>query len=90
MACFFPSQNVNDITFQKNEANEIKDACESRVKSLLRENEELRQRIQQLEAKITELHQKINELNEDNDRTKERLRRTEVRKVKYNQADMFY
>lgn len=73
-------ENVNDITAQKNEASEIKNACESRVKSLLRENEELRQRIQQLEAKITELHQKINELNEDNDRTKERLRRTEKEK----------
>ncbi|XP_018415430.1 PREDICTED: cingulin-like protein 1 isoform X1 [Nanorana parkeri] len=73
-------ENVNNIATQKNEANEIKNACESRVKSLLRENEELRQRIQQLEAKITELHQKINELNEDNDRTKERLRRTEKEK----------
>nr|DBA31725.1 TPA: hypothetical protein GDO54_007510 [Pyxicephalus adspersus] len=73
-------QNVDDITIQKNEANEIRNVCEKRAKSILRENEELRQRIQQLEAKITELHQKINELNEDNDRTKERLRRTEKEK----------
>ncbi|KAM5171047.1 cingulin-like protein 1 isoform 1-T4 [Mantella aurantiaca] len=79
-------ENVNDITFQKNEANEIKNTCENRVKSLLRENEELRQRIQQLDAKITELHQKINELNEDNDRTKERLRRTEKEKQQLVEA----
>ncbi|KAM9312787.1 cingulin-like protein 1 [Gastrophryne carolinensis] len=78
--------NANDITAQKNESNEIKKACESRVKSLLQENEELRQRIQQLEGKITELHQKINELNEDNDRTKERLKRTEKEKLMLAEA----
>lgn len=55
-------------------------AIENRAKSLLQENEELKQRIQQLEFKISDLHQNINELNEDNDRTKERLKKTEVSK----------
>ncbi|XP_068131614.1 cingulin-like protein 1 [Hyperolius riggenbachi] len=79
-------QNVSDITAKKNDADGIKSAYESRVKTLLQENEELRQRIQQLEAKISELHQKINELNEDNDRTKERLRRTEKEKQQLAEA----
>ncbi|XP_075064159.1 cingulin-like protein 1 isoform X2 [Mixophyes fleayi] len=73
-------KNGNDITSQKNEANEIKIACENRAKSLLQENEELRRKIQHLEAKITDLNQQINELHEDNDRVKERLKKTEKEK----------
>lgn len=79
-------KNTHDLFSQKNEADEVKMAIENRAKSLLQENEELKQRIQQLEFKISDLHQNINELNEDNDRTKERLKKTEKEKQQLAEA----
>ncbi|CAJ0950973.1 unnamed protein product [Ranitomeya imitator] len=78
--------NTYEISSRKNEADEIKMAFESRAKSLLQENEELKQKIQKLEFRITDLHQKINELNEDNDRIKERLKKTEKEKQQLSEA----
>ncbi|XP_069838442.1 cingulin-like protein 1 isoform X2 [Dendropsophus ebraccatus] len=79
-------KNTHDIFNQKNEADEVKIALESRAKSLLQENEDLKRKIQQLEFRIGELHQNINELNEDNDRVKERLRKTEKEKQQLSEA----
>ncbi|XP_056428385.1 cingulin-like protein 1 isoform X2 [Hyla sarda] len=79
-------KNTHDIFNQKNEADDLKMALESRAKSLSQENEELKQKIQQQEFKITDLHQNINELNEDNDRIKERLRKTEKEKQQLSEA----
>ncbi|KAM4038207.1 cingulin-like protein 1 isoform 1-T2 [Anomaloglossus baeobatrachus] len=73
-------KNTYEISSRKNEADEVKMAIENRAKGLLKENEELKQKIQHLEFRITGLHQKINELNEDNDRIKERLKKTEKEK----------
>ncbi|KAM3927558.1 cingulin-like protein 1 [Leptodactylus fuscus] len=73
-------KNTRDLSSQKYEADDLKIAYENKAKSLLQENEELKQKIQQREFKITELNQKINELIEDNDRVKERLRKTEKEK----------
>ncbi|XP_073443085.1 cingulin-like protein 1 isoform X2 [Dendrobates tinctorius] len=79
-------KNTYEISSRKNEADEIKMAFESRAKSLLQENEELKQKIQKLEFRITDLHQKINELHEDNDRIKERLKKTEKEKQQLAEA----
>ncbi|XP_077119932.1 cingulin-like protein 1 [Ranitomeya variabilis] len=79
-------KNTYEISSRKNEADEVKMAFESRAKSLLQENEELKQKIQKLEFRITDLHQKINELNEDNDRIKERLKKTEKEKQQLSEA----
>ncbi|XP_044135631.1 cingulin-like protein 1 [Bufo gargarizans] len=79
-------KNTRDLSGQKNEADEVKLVFQNRAKSLLQENEELKQKIQQLEFRITELHQKINELNEDNDRIKERLKKTEKEKQQLAEA----
>ncbi|XP_075714068.1 cingulin-like protein 1 [Rhinoderma darwinii] len=79
-------QNTHDLFSQKNEAERVKMAFESRAKSMLQENEELKHKIQQLEFKITDLHQQINELNEDNDRIKERLKKTEKEKQQLAEA----
>ncbi|XP_072004237.1 cingulin-like protein 1 isoform X2 [Engystomops pustulosus] len=79
-------KNTRDLSSQKHEADDLKAAYENRAKSLLQENEELKQKIQKLEFTITELHQTINELNEDNDRIKERLKKTEKEKQQLAEA----
>ncbi|XP_075431901.1 cingulin-like protein 1 isoform X2 [Ascaphus truei] len=74
------AKDTNDLVSQKNEANHLKTASESRVKGLLQENEELRRKIKQLEAKIAELHQKVDELLEEDERIKEKLKKSEKEK----------
>ncbi|KAM4748993.1 cingulin-like protein 1 [Rhinophrynus dorsalis] len=79
-------KNSSDLESEKDEVNQLKSVYENRVRCLLQENEELKRKIQQLEAKIAELHQKINELNEDNDRTKDKLKKTEKEKQQLAEA----